>query len=65
MTDTPERDVRDRLAEALWLAGANDALATVAWVDEDAYVQETYRIDADCLLESLSSVGLAIAELLT
>jgi len=66
MADTGDRTIRDRLAEALWLADGHDpdwcGSDAIAWVDEWPSIQEAYRRQADRLLASLPTVGLRIGE---
>jgi len=56
---TSERDVRDRLAEALWMNPR--APNKMRFADLPASYQAQMREDADDLLASLPSVGLTIS----
>jgi hypothetical protein len=58
MSDTEERSVRDRLAEALWLNPR--APNKMAFADLPAYYRAQLDDDADDLLAALPTVGLKI-----
>jgi len=53
MTTTPARELRDALAEALFVFTTG-----MDWAIADEDVREEYRLDADALLASLPSVNL-------
>ena len=55
MADTGERDVRNRLEQALF------AFTSVGmWAAAPEEVREEYRLDADAFLSALPTVGLRI-----
>lgn len=56
MADTGERDVRDRLAEALYCADYKSG----GWDWAPAMVIVAYRVKAERLLPALPTVGLRI-----
>ena len=56
MADTGERDVRDRLAEALYCGG----YAHGGWEFAPAHMVMSYRHMADRVLSALPTVGLRI-----
>lgn len=59
MADTGERDVRDRLAEALWRADLNRP-PMIQWDRVIEIAKDDWHRQADKILSALPTVGLRI-----
>lgn len=60
MADAGERDVRDRLAEALWIGGNRGVNQWCEWDEVHSLTRKRLFADADWLLSALPTVGLRI-----